>query len=620
MQHNRNYVAQGKTIYPKGYLKTYEVNMKRLSGFSLMEMMIVLLIVSIVAAASAPMVNKKLLTAASEKSPWVWTGLDNSIAYNLNGNNNSSALIGCINTPQDADNARLYIDSTTSDGQFTPQISFGQGGANILNLRAFNRNFFVSSNDDADMNNSASNAVAIGFNSYADSESVAIGNDANSANVSSVAVGANSSGDLNAVAVGSSSNAFGARSIAIGFNSTASSADAVSIGNSTSANVTAAIAIGDGAQATGESGVAIAKGSVASNNRTIAIGLSASATNAGAIAIGEGTIASGGSSIAIGSLGNDSLITKATGAHAIAIGDVAEATNARTVAVGPWAKANVGNTVALGVGAIADNYDAIAIGRNSTASGESSIAIGSYCDGVNTTASGNASVAIGDGATAWNNRSVAIGEGATTTDINQIVLGRDSDTVYIRGRLVVDGETIVNRIRGNFAFRPAATATAGSTGLAYLEGNQSTTSGGYEVNYCDAWGYLTPDSVNLSDRRLKNVGKAFIGGLKEIKQLETFNYTFKKDPTKTPRVGVMAQDLQKIFPQAVFKGEDGFLRIRMEDMFYAMVNAIKELDLKIENLKNQEILILKNRVDKLEKDNKILEKRIIDLEKKIKQN
>ena len=125
-------------------------------------------------------------------------------------------------------------------------------------------------------------------------------------------------------------------------------------------------------------------------------------------------------------------------------------------------------------------------------------------------------------------------------------------------------------------------------------------------------------SIGFSDRRLKNVGKAFTGGLEEIKKLEVFNFTFKKDPDKTPRVGVMAQDLQKIFPNAVFKGDDGFLRIRMEDMFYAVVNAVKELDSKIEALKNQEILTLKNRVDKLEKENKALEKRLSELEKKLK--
>ncbi|MBR2430605.1 tail fiber domain-containing protein, partial [bacterium] len=128
-----------------------------------------------------------------------------------------------------------------------------------------------------------------------------------------------------------------------------------------------------------------------------------------------------------------------------------------------------------------------------------------------------------------------------------------------------------------------------------------------------------------SDRRLKNIGKAFTAGLEEIKKLDVFNYTFKNDEAKTPRVGVIAQDLQKIFPQAVFKGEDGFLRIRMEDMFYALVNAVKELDAKIEGFKNNEILTLKNKIDDLEEQNKELikankkfEKRLEALEKSLK--
>ena len=80
---------------------------------------------------------------------------------------------------------------------------------------------------------------------------------------------------------------------------------------------------------------------------------------------------------------------------------------------------------------------------------------------------------------------------------------------------------------------------------------------------------------------MKYVGKEFTSGLDKIRALKVFNYTFKKDKTKEPHVGVMAQDLQKIFPDAVKKGADGFLTIRMEDMFYAVINAIKELDAKV---------------------------------------
>ena len=102
---------------------------------------------------------------------------------------------------------------------------------------------------------------------------------------------------------------------------------------------------------------------------------------------------------------------------------------------------------------------------------------------------------------------------------------------------------------------------------------------------------------------MKYVSNENKAGLDKIRQLKVFNYTFKKDEKKTPHVGVIAQDLQKVFPNAVKKGVDGFLTIRMEDMFYAVINAIKELD---------------SRVTRLEKENQELKVRIERLEAKIK--
>ncbi len=113
-----------------------------------------------------------------------------------------------------------------------------------------------------------------------------------------------------------------------------------------------------------------------------------------------------------------------------------------------------------------------------------------------------------------------------------------------------------------------------------------------------------------SDIRLKNVKGENNAGLEQIKQLKTFNYTYKKDKKNIPHVGVMAQDLQKIFPDAVSQGKDGFLRIRLEDMFYAMVNAIKELA----NKDNEKDL----KIQALEKKNAELEARLEQLESKIK--
>ena len=125
--------------------------------------------------------------------------------------------------------------------------------------------------------------------------------------------------------------------------------------------------------------------------------------------------------------------------------------------------------------------------------------------------------------------------------------------------------------------------------------------------------YGTSELRNLitsSDYRLKNIKGENQSGLDKIKKIKTYNYTYKDDKKQTPRVGVIAQELQKIFPNAVIKGKDGYLRIRQEDMFYAMINAIKELANK-DSAKNLKI-------KELEKKNEDLEARIEKLEKRLK--
>ena len=126
---------------------------------------------------------------------------------------------------------------------------------------------------------------------------------------------------------------------------------------------------------------------------------------------------------------------------------------------------------------------------------------------------------------------------------------------------------------------------------------------------------------NPSDARLKNISGDNIAGLKEINALQVKNFTYKKDEKKTPHVGVIAQQLQQIFPNAVSKDEDGYLRIRTEDIFYAMVNSIKELCKQIQDL-TAKITGLDKRITALEKQNKQLmeqnkafEKRLAKLEK-----
>ncbi len=127
--------------------------------------------------------------------------------------------------------------------------------------------------------------------------------------------------------------------------------------------------------------------------------------------------------------------------------------------------------------------------------------------------------------------------------------------------------------------------------------------------------------ATMSDERKKNILSDSTAGLKEINALEVKNYTYKDDKNNTPHVGVIAQQLQKVFPNSVIEGNDGFLRIKTEEIFYAMVNSIKELCSKLQDL-TAKISGLDKRITELETQNKMLleqnkafEKRLEKLEK-----
>lgn len=121
----------------------------------------------------------------------------------------------------------------------------------------------------------------------------------------------------------------------------------------------------------------------------------------------------------------------------------------------------------------------------------------------------------------------------------------------------------------------------------------------------------------VSDERLKNISGDSSAGLKEINALEVKNFTYKEDKDKTPHVGVIAQQLIKIFPNSVFKDKTGYYRIKTEEIFFAMVNAIKELYAQVQDTAAK-ITGLESRIDKLEKENAELKKKNADFEKRLK--
>ena len=287
--------------------------------------------------------------------------------------------------------------------------------------------------------------------------------------------------------------------------------------------------------------------------------------------------------------------------------------------------------VAIGSNSQTRHKNSVAIGYNTRTIGENAISIGTSDDGgfanahnsiaigYNARAAANNSIAIGHTARAIEENSVAIGYNAIASYKNTIVLGDSNTTVYIPGNLVVNHAALIGRAAGrndNLYFRPYAqedgrhfaVLNAGDwkgedsnvslvqddtndDKLVVRVGPYSTQTEWWRrdykdnnrthINFEDPTRGNDPKSHRQSDIRLKNVGEPFTAGLNELEKLNFYHYTYKNDKDQVPQVGVMAQDLQKVFPQAVSKDDGGWLTIRWDEMFYAAINAIKELNTKV---------------------------------------
>ena len=132
-----------------------------------------------------------------------------------------------------------------------------------------------------------------------------------------------------------------------------------------------------------------------------------------------------------------------------------------------------------------------------------------------------------------------------------------------------------------------------------------------------------------SDERLKNIYGDSKVGLKEINALKIKDYTYKADKNKVPHVGVIAQELRDVFPNSVIEGEDGYLSVKQEEMFFGLVKSIQELSNKNDKMAEKLALFkeqaeyTKAQNELIKQENKLLKKqkkeyakRIADLQKK----
>ncbi len=97
---------------------------------------------------------------------------------------------------------------------------------------------------------------------------------------------------------------------------------------------------------------------------------------------------------------------------------------------------------------------------------------------------------------------------------------------------------------------------------------------------------------SFSDERLKNIKGQYTSGLSAVMRLQPLRYQYKPDnvlglKSEGEHIGFGAQALQKVIPEAVTKSASGYLMVNNDPILWTMLNAIKEQQKEIAELKSE---------------------------------
>lgn len=97
---------------------------------------------------------------------------------------------------------------------------------------------------------------------------------------------------------------------------------------------------------------------------------------------------------------------------------------------------------------------------------------------------------------------------------------------------------------------------------------------------------------SFSDRRLKNIKSPFNTGLSAVMKLQPVRFQYRSDnavgiTSDKEYVGFSAQSVQQVIPEAVTSNSEGYLMVNNDPILWTMLNAIKEQQKEIAELKKE---------------------------------
>ena len=301
----------------------------------------------------------------------------------------------------------------------------------------------------------------------------------------------------------------------------------------------------------------------------------------------------GESSFAAGSF------TKALGNSSIALGTSSVAEADGSVSIGTNCQAKAIKSTAIGAEASAlENY-AVAIGYNTSSQGKasSSFGWGTYSKAVGSTSIGtfndnsdNPSPTVvnpGD-------RIFQVGNGTSNASTsNAFTILRNGNTgignntfspqfpLDLAGRMRVrhNGET------AGIHFNNSANNTDGFVGMKTDDEIGLYINNGWRFWVTSSNAYVNGNLVNTSDVRLKNRITAISKSLKSLKLIKGYHYYWKDSNLGQGwQTGLIAQEIEQVFPELVSVGEDGYKAVNYIGLIPHLIEAVKELDKRTEEV------------------------------------
>ena len=334
------------------------------------------------------------------------------------------------------------------------------------------------------------------------------------------------------------------------------------------------------------------------------------ASGVGSVAMGFNNIAGRSDAESTGITGDDigqavfGYGSRATGNISFAAGFRNTASGQKTVAMGNFNNASGDSSVAIGKDNYAQGASTVAIGYQSHAAGDGSVALGQQNVSWGTTnftagyqniagdvtaarGSGGSAVAMGKYNMATADTSMALNRGTAAT--NQAATAMGFRTVADNAGMLAIG---VNNVTGlgdtasGRYFYTDGQYNGAPAGVAFVIGNGDINTQAYArgsnpknafIVYYDGNATLSGDLTVNSDARLKSNIMSLGSTLAKLMKIDGKSYTLKSNK-KVNKIGLLAQEIEEVFPELVKEGEDkdGTLSVNYQGLIPVLINAIKE--------------------------------------------